>query len=146
MDSTYLMSSVAGLVSSKRRLTRPPKSRARPKFRQIDFACPMCRNPLGSGGNRVATCRPNRFVSTSSATRSRIKLFRGAFESVTVRRMGAFVGKAKALIVGIANLANHANLHESFNRSQQEFAAIREIRWIRDKYDQRLSGLETLNV
>ena len=26
-----------------------------PKFRQIDFACPRCRKPLGSGGKRVTT-------------------------------------------------------------------------------------------
>ena len=43
MESTYSMSSVTGFVSSNRRLQVPPKSRAMPKFRQIDFAWPMCR-------------------------------------------------------------------------------------------------------
>jgi hypothetical protein len=41
--STYSCSSLAGLVSSKRRWQRPPNSRAMPKFRQIDLAWPMCR-------------------------------------------------------------------------------------------------------
>ena len=33
-----------------------------PKFRQIDFAWPMCGKPFGSGGKRVAIGRPKRFV------------------------------------------------------------------------------------
>ena len=63
MASTYLMSSVNGLVSSKRRLQRPPNSVAMPKFRQIDFTCPMCGKPFGSGGKRVAIGRPKRLVA-----------------------------------------------------------------------------------
>jgi hypothetical protein len=47
------MSSVSGLVSSKRRWQRPPVSAAIPKLSPIDFACPMCRYPFGSGGKRV---------------------------------------------------------------------------------------------
>ena len=35
--------SFRGLVSSNRRLVRPPNSAAMPKFRQMDLACPMCR-------------------------------------------------------------------------------------------------------
>ena len=58
--------------------------RAMPKFRQIDFAWPMCRKPFGSGGNRVAGGRPKRPVATSSATMSRMKSrFGGA--AVTTR-------------------------------------------------------------
>src|SRR3546814_8859268 len=38
MASMYSWSSLAGLVSSKRRLHSPPNSLARPKFRQIDLA------------------------------------------------------------------------------------------------------------
>jgi hypothetical protein len=58
---------------------------AMPKFEQIDLAWPMCRNPLGSGGNRVAGARPNRPVATSSATISRMKSrFGGA--AVTTRK------------------------------------------------------------
>src|SRR5688500_16811678 len=72
------MSSVNGLVSSNRRLTRPPNSSAIPKFRQTDLACPMCMNPFGSGGKRVATGRPKRLVATSCATISRMKSRRDA--------------------------------------------------------------------
>ena len=79
MASTYFMSSVNGFVSSKRRLHAPPNSCASPKFRQIDFAWPMCRKPFGSGGKRVATWRPKRFVATSSATSSRMKSRRTGF-------------------------------------------------------------------
>ena len=43
MESTYSCSSFSGLVSSKRMWQMPPYSFARPKFRQIDFACPMWR-------------------------------------------------------------------------------------------------------
>ena len=43
MESTYSISSFAGLVSSMRMLQIPPNSRAIPKFRQIALACPMCR-------------------------------------------------------------------------------------------------------
>src|SRR4051794_17447998 len=77
MASTYFMSSVNGFVSSRRRLHRPSKSSARPKFRQMDFAWPMWRKPLGSGGKRVVTGRPKRPVATSSSTSSRMKLLRG---------------------------------------------------------------------
>ena len=38
-----LLSSLVGLVSSKRRLHLPPYFWARPKLRQIDLAWPMCR-------------------------------------------------------------------------------------------------------
>jgi len=40
---TYSCSSFSGLVSSKRRWQRPPKSCANPKLRQIDLAWPKCR-------------------------------------------------------------------------------------------------------
>ena len=43
IESTYSPSSFAGFVSSSRRLQVPPNSRATPKFRQIDLACPMWR-------------------------------------------------------------------------------------------------------
>jgi len=60
MASTKSCFSFVGLVSSKRRWQMPPNSCARPKFRQMDFACPKCRYPFGSGGNRVTTllCLP----------------------------------------------------------------------------------------
>ena len=43
MLSTYSMSSLAGFVSSMRRLHLPPNSRAMPKFRQMLLAWPMWR-------------------------------------------------------------------------------------------------------
>src|SRR6185437_7860982 len=72
MASIYSCSSLAGLVSSKRRWQRPPNSPAMPKFRQIDLACPIWRYPFGSGGNRVTTAlaRP---ASRSALTMSRMK-------------------------------------------------------------------------
>src|SRR5579864_9427282 len=73
MASTYSTSSVVGLVSSNRRLHVPPRSAATPKLRQIDFAWPMWRYPLGSGGNLVATrpwCLPD---ARSSSTIVRMK-------------------------------------------------------------------------
>ena len=51
----------------------PPKSSAIPKFRQMDLACPICRYPFGSGGNRVATRPPYVSFRTSFSTISRIK-------------------------------------------------------------------------
>src|SRR5581483_1065094 len=74
MESTYSVSSFSGLVSSKRRLVCPPNSSARPKSRQIAFACPMCRYPFGSGGNLVCTRPPYLFVSRSRTMMSRMKL------------------------------------------------------------------------
>src|SRR5664279_6480617 len=73
MESTYSCSSFSGLVSSKRRLVLPPTSAARPKLRQMDFAWPMCRYPLGSGGKRVCTLPPYLLVLRSSRMMSRIK-------------------------------------------------------------------------
>src|SRR3954465_6939072 len=72
MESTYSTSSFVGLVSSNRKLQMPPRSCATPKFRQIDFAWPMCRYPFGSGGKRVrmAGYFP---AATSCATISRMK-------------------------------------------------------------------------
>ncbi len=55
MESTYSTSSFAGFVSSNRRLHSPPYFCARPKFKQIDLACPICKYPFGSGGKRVNT-------------------------------------------------------------------------------------------
>ena len=68
----YSCSSLSGFVSSNRRWQRPPNSWAMPKFKQIDFACPMWRYPFGSGGKRVTTelMRP---ALRSSATISRTK-------------------------------------------------------------------------
>ena len=63
----------SGFVSSNRRLHVPPNSSATPKFRQIDFAWPMCRYPLGSGGKRVCTRPPCLPVFRSSATMVRMK-------------------------------------------------------------------------
>src|ERR1019366_2486391 len=74
IDSTYSVSSLEGLVSSKRRLHWPPNSRARPKFRLMDLAWPTCRYPLGSGGNRVHTRPPYLLVFRSSRIMSRMKL------------------------------------------------------------------------
>src|SRR3954469_17420274 len=71
--STYFTSSVAGFVSSKRKLHVPPNSLAMPKLAVIAFTCPMCGNPFGSGGKRVLIGRPNRSLATSSATISRRK-------------------------------------------------------------------------
>src|SRR5215468_7784867 len=73
MESTYSTSSVVGLVSSNRRLQLPANSAATPKFRQIDFAWPMCRYPFGSGGKRVATRPPCLPARTSSAMSVRMK-------------------------------------------------------------------------
>ena len=56
----------------------PPNSFAMPKLTQIDLTWPMCGNPFGSGGKRVAIWRPNRLLATSSATISRMKSRRGA--------------------------------------------------------------------
>src|SRR5688572_29475084 len=53
MLSTYSVSSVTGLVSSNRRFVYPPYFFDNPKFRQMLLACPICRYPLGSGGNLV---------------------------------------------------------------------------------------------
>src|SRR5215470_18366092 len=76
MDSTYSVSSLEGLVSSKRRLHLPPNSAANPKSRQMAFAWPMCRYPLGSGGKRVCTCPPCLPVLMSWIMMSRMKLDR----------------------------------------------------------------------
>src|ERR1051325_784184 len=83
MASMYSCSSLTGLVSSNRRLQWPPNSLAMPKFRQIDFACPMCRYPLGSGGKRVTMCEclPSR---KSAATISRMKSNRSGWLGVTM--------------------------------------------------------------
>src|SRR3954471_19811858 len=72
MESMYSCSSLVGLVSSKRRWQRPENSCAMPKFSAIDLAWPMGRNPLGSGGNRVTTCRCL-CESRSACTMSRMK-------------------------------------------------------------------------
>src|SRR5689334_6640400 len=76
------MSSVTGLVSSKRRLQVPPYLRAIPKFKQIDLACPMWRYPFGSGGKRVATRPPCFWLRTSSATMSSMKFGAASSERV----------------------------------------------------------------
>src|SRR5690349_17316234 len=82
----YSCSSLTGLVSSNRRLQWPPNSRAMPKFKQIDFAWPMCRYPLGSGGKRVTMCEclPSR---RSVATISRMKSNRSGWLGVTMFTM-----------------------------------------------------------
>src|SRR5215213_8624352 len=67
IESTYSCSSLVGFVSSNRRLNLPPYSCASPKFRQMLFACPMCKYPFGSGGNRVCT-RPPFFPAARSAS------------------------------------------------------------------------------
>src|ERR1035441_7622636 len=87
MESTYSVSSLQGLVSSKRRLVLPPNSSASPKFRQMDLAWPRCRYPLGSGGNRVCTRPPNLLVFRSSRTISRIK-FEGAIADTSGGSLG----------------------------------------------------------
>ena len=58
-SSTYSCDSLTGLVSSKRRLQRPPNSCAMPKSIAMALAWPMCRRPLGSGGNRVTIVPPS---------------------------------------------------------------------------------------
>src|ERR1051326_2760135 len=73
MDSTYSVSSLHGLVSSKRRLHFPPNSLANPKLRLIDLAWPICRYPFGSGGKRVCTRPPYLLVFRSSRIMSRMK-------------------------------------------------------------------------
>ena len=45
--------SVAGFVSSKRRLQTPLYFSAIPKSIHIALTCPICRYPFGSGGKRV---------------------------------------------------------------------------------------------
>src|SRR5574342_538822 len=76
MASTYSTSSLVGLVSSNRRLQRPPNSDATPKSRQIALAWPMCRYPFGSGGKRVCTRPPCLPALMSWIMMSRIKLDR----------------------------------------------------------------------
>src|SRR5687767_2343552 len=44
-----------------------------PKSRQMAFAWPICKYPLGSGGKRVTTRPPFLPSATSAATMSRIK-------------------------------------------------------------------------
>src|SRR5690606_30109475 len=79
-----------------------PYSLAIPKFRQIDFACPICRKPLGSGGKRVAGARPKRPVATSSATISRMK---------SRERVGAVSDTGRMTDDGCLNLtAKHASV------------------------------------
>src|SRR5579863_8166406 len=73
MESTYSVSSFEGLVSSNRRLHLPPNSAARPKLMWIDLAWPICRYPLGSGGNRMCTRPPHLLVFKSSRIISRMK-------------------------------------------------------------------------
>src|SRR5437868_2027788 len=76
MASTYSVSSLDGLVSSKRRLHLPPNSAASPKSRQMAFAWPMCRYPFGSGGKRVCTRPPCLPALMSWIMMSRIKFDR----------------------------------------------------------------------
>jgi hypothetical protein len=45
---TYSISSFAGFVSSNLMCVTPLYAFATPKLKQIDFACPRCRYPLGS--------------------------------------------------------------------------------------------------
>src|SRR5258707_4167998 len=87
IDSTYSVSSFEGLVSSKRRLHLPPNSRARPKFRLMDLACPTCRYPLGSGGKRVCTRPWYLLIFKSSRMRSRMKL-----EGALSASLGVLIG------------------------------------------------------
>src|SRR5690606_2506612 len=51
MASTNSCSSLIGFVSSKRKLTGALYFIPNPKFRQIEEAWPICKYPLGSGGN-----------------------------------------------------------------------------------------------
>src|SRR5690606_15681946 len=83
MASTYSVPSLDGLVSSKRRLHRPPLSMARPKSTQMARAWPMCRYPLGSGGKRVCTRPPWRPASRSASMISWMKVLRSGSSSVT---------------------------------------------------------------
>jgi hypothetical protein len=46
----------AGFVSSKRRFTGALYFRPKPNCKQIDLAWPMCKYPLGSGGNENVIC------------------------------------------------------------------------------------------
>ena len=59
-----------GVVETK--IAVAPELAAIPKSRLMALACPMCRYPLGSGGNRVTT-RPVFPAATSAATISRMK-------------------------------------------------------------------------
>ena len=43
--------SFSGLVSSNLKFTGEENVFPKPKFKQIDLACPICKNPFGSGGN-----------------------------------------------------------------------------------------------
>ncbi len=67
------MFSLVGFVSSKRRLHSPPNSWPMPKFKQMDFAWPICKCPLGSGGKRVCTCLPLVWLFRSAVTLALIK-------------------------------------------------------------------------
>ena len=70
----YSVSSFWGLVSSKRRLHSPPYFFARPKSMAMALAWPMCRYPLGSGGNRVCSRPPFLPAARSSITFCSTKL------------------------------------------------------------------------
>src|SRR5437667_4124960 len=77
IESTYSVSSLDGLVSSKRKLHLPPNSVANPKLMLMDLAWPTWRYPFGSGGKRVCTRPPYLLVFKSSRIISRTK-FEGA--------------------------------------------------------------------
>ena len=87
MFSTYSLFSFVGLVSSNRRLHTPLYFSAIPKSMQMALACPMCRYPLGSGGNRVCMRPPflpsARSCSTSCSTKLRLFFSSIGFSSVT---------------------------------------------------------------
>src|SRR5258707_249774 len=92
MESTYSVSSLEGLVSSKRKLHLPPNSAASPKFRLMDLAWPMCRYPFGSGGKRVCTRPPYLLVCKSSMIISRTKWdWAGASAGVAATVLGSFL-------------------------------------------------------
>src|SRR5690554_4436461 len=84
MDSVYSTSSLVGLVSSNRRWHRPLFSAARPKFKQMDLACPICKYPLGSGGKRVITRPSFLFVRRSSAMILLIKFGAGVYSLILI--------------------------------------------------------------
>ena len=61
IDLTYTSSSLLGFVSSYLKFVDPPYCLALSKSVMMARACPMCKNPLGSGGNRViiSLCLPD---------------------------------------------------------------------------------------
>ena len=101
IESTYSVSSLVGLVSSKRRLVFPPYFWASPKLMQMLFACPRWRYPLGSGGKRVITLFTLPDFRSSSIISSRKLSFFGS------SAVGFF---ASSIVLSVLNSQKYKNI------------------------------------